>query len=75
MNNIDLSPDNFPEPIKSLIKSLDLNALQGLLGSMPPNDASNMVQGILGLLKNSMPQQDYQALEQLIGTLAKNRGQ
>lgn len=68
MNN--LNPDNFPEPIKSLIKSLDLSALQGL----PPNDALNMVQGIMGLLKNTMPQQDYQALEQLIGTMIKNKG-
>ncbi|MGQ5711312.1 hypothetical protein [Desulforudis sp. DRI-14] len=66
-SNIDLK--DFPEPIRSMLQSLDIKALENFKNSLDRDKVNNMVSGVMEMLKQTMPGQDHQTLARLIDSL------
>ncbi|KKM09277.1 hypothetical protein SY88_19855 [Clostridiales bacterium PH28_bin88] len=68
MDQRSIDPQQFPEPIRSLLQGLDLKTLEGVLASVDRAQLANMVAGMLDMIKQSMTPEEYQALNQLFNS-------
>lgn len=71
MKEIKINPEDFPEPIKSMIKNIDIKALENLRNSIDKDKLNKYVDDTLEKLKTSLSEKDHQALTQLIETIKK----
>lgn len=68
-SQIDLSA--LPEPWRSMLQNLDVEAIKQLQTSMDPAMMEGLVKTALGMARNTMRPEDVQVLEEMVGSLLK----
>lgn len=66
---IDLSA--LPEPYKSMLQNMDPQSIQQMISMFDPNTLSSLMNSTFGMLKESLPQEQQEALGQLLENVMK----
>lgn len=71
MDNSTFDPGKLPEPFKSMIQNMDPQALQQMLAMLDPETLSSLMNSTFGMIKNQLPQEQEQAMSQLLESIIK----
>lgn len=66
---IDLSA--LPEPYKSMFQNMDPQSIKQMLSMFDPETLSSLMNSTFGMLKNALPQDQQEALGQLLENVMK----
>ncbi|HBV97624.1 MAG: hypothetical protein JL50_03725 [Peptococcaceae bacterium BICA1-7] len=71
MNKLPIDMDTLPEPIKSMVQSLDPQMIENMLAMYDPATMSLMMNSVFAMLKDTLPPDQLEGIKEMMDNLLK----